>query len=461
LGNHILILDDPGGSDLTPLSTLFEEIGGAESKVEILTHRKALYAALAKYPDTHLVIIEDTLEGNPRGGLETVVDLRKDHPELPLIVAVERSNPEHGRELIEAGATDFLFRGDNFKPLIAAQMTKINHIIELVERNRRLEERFAYLQALEKSRYRMIGDSPQIRAVMEKIHRVAKIPRPVLITGERGTGKELVAHAVHHEGAGPDRPMIVVNCAAFSDELLESELFGHETGAFTGAVKRARGKFELAHQGTLFLDEIGNMSLSFQKKIMRVVEYGSFRRVGGNQEVSVDTRIIAATNADLKAMMEQGDFLRDLYDRLTFEVIELPPLRDREGDVETLSRFFLHKFMEEIPEMRGKRFAASAYQALRRYPFPGNIRELKNVVERAVYRNQGTEITAEDLGLELEPQQFIEGNTFKEKTEAYECYLIREALAAAGGNQAEAARRLGLSYHQLRYFLKKYGDLIS
>ena len=458
MGNHIIILDDPGGSDLTPLSILFEEMEGLDCTVELVTHRRDLYTALARLPDVRLVIIEDTLEGNPRGGLETVVALRKEHPDLPLIVAVERTNPEHGRELIEAGATDFLFRGDNFKPLIASQMTKINQIIELVERNRELEEHFAYLQAVESSRYRMIGDSPQIRAVMDKIHRVARIPRPVLITGERGTGKELVAHAIHSEGAGPDKPLIVVNCAAFSDELLESELFGHETGAFTGAVKRVRGKFELADRGTLFLDEIGNMSLSFQKKIMRVVEYGTFRRVGGHQEIRVTARILAATNADLKAMMEAGDFLRDLYDRLTFEVIDLPPLRDREGDIEVLSRFFLHKFMEEIPEFRGKRFTEQAYAAMHRYRFPGNIRELKNVVERAVYRNTGTEITADDLGLELRPEEHIEGNNFKEKTEAYELYLIREALSKAEGNQAEAARLLGLSYHQLRYFLKKYGD---
>ncbi|MDJ0839619.1 MAG: sigma-54 dependent transcriptional regulator [Acidobacteriota bacterium] len=461
LSNHIIILDDPGGSDLTPLSTLMSDLAGDDCEVTLVTHKKDLKDALAGDNDIRLVIIEDLLEGNPRGGLETVVELRRTYKDLPLVVAVEQTNPTHGSELIEAGATDFLFRGDNFRPLIRTQMDKINRIVAMMERNRELEERFRYLSDMERSRYRMIGNSPQIMAVQEKIRRVSRIPRPVLITGERGTGKELVAHAIHDESGDNSRPLIVVNCAAFSDSLLESELFGYEPGAFTGASKRNPGKFELADKGTLFLDEIGNMSLDFQQKIMRVVEYGTFRRVGGNQELRVNTRIVAATNADLKKSMEDGKFMRDLYDRLTFEEINMPPLRDRQGDVEILARFFLHRFMEEIPEFKGKHFTKSAYEALKRYRFPGNVRELKNIVERAVYRGATNDITPEDLGLQFRPEEFIQGETFKEKTEAYECHLIREALTEEGGNQAGAARYLGLSYHQLRYFMKKYADRLE
>ena len=461
MSNHIIILDDPGGSDLTPLSTLMSDLGGDDVEVTVVTHKSDLLKALAKSADIRLVIIEDTLEGNPRGGLEMVVELRKRFKDLPLVVAVENTNHAHGTELIEAGATDFLFRADNFRPLIRTQMDKINRIVAMMERNRHLEDRFHYLSDMERSRYRMIGNSVQIQAVQEKIRRVGRIPRPVLITGERGTGKELVAHAIHDESGDKGRPLIVVNCAAFSDNLLESELFGHEAGSFTGAGKRNPGKFELADKGTLFLDEIGNMSLDFQQKIMRVVEYGTFRRVGGTQEIRVNTRIIAATNADLKKKMEDSEFLRDLYDRLTFEEITMPPLRDREGDVEILGRFFLHRFMEEIPEYKGKHFTKTAYEVLGKYQFPGNIRELKNIVERAVYRGVTNEITQDDLGLQFRPDEFIQGENFKEKTEAYECHLIREALSCSDSNQAAAARHLGLSYHQFRYFLKKYADRLE
>lgn len=254
--------------------------------------------------------------------------------------------------------------------------------------------------------------------------------------------------------------MIAINCAAFSDELLESELFGHERGAFTGADNRQIGKFELAHGSTLFLDEIGNMSLKFQQKIMRVVEYGSFRRIGGREEIKVDIRIIGATNADLPAMIKKGVFLPDLYDRLTFEVLEVPPLRSRVGDIEILARFFLHRFMDEVPSFRGKRISDSAIEQLKRYPFPGNIRELKNIIERAVCRDTTNLITPEDLGFSQSPVQMVSGNTFKEKSENFEIHLLKDALARANGNQAEAARFLGLTYHQLRHYLKKYGDRV-
>lgn len=241
------------------------------------------------------------------------------------------------------------------------------------------------------------------------------------------------------------------------DNLLETELFGHERGAFTGAVEKAKGKFEQADGGTLFLDEIGNMSLTFQQKILRVLEYGTFTRVGGSKEHEVSTRVLAATNADLEEMMQRGEFLRDLYDRLAFEILALPPLRERGKDIEILASHFLDRFIREIPSFRVKRLSPNALEALRAYSFPGNVRELKNLIERAAFRDTTDELTADDLGLTAVGDGSPECASFRSKIEAYERHLISRALADSRGNQAEAARCLELEYHQLRYFLKKYG----
>ncbi|MFC1853953.1 sigma 54-interacting transcriptional regulator, partial [candidate division CSSED10-310 bacterium] len=237
---------------------------------------------------------------------------------------------------------------------------------------------------------------------------------------------------------------------------LESELFGHEKGAFTGAGQRLSGKFELASGGTLFLDEVGTMSLSFQQKILRVVEYGTFTRVGGLREIQVQARIIAATNVDLEEKMAAGTFLRDLYDRLSFEVIFIPPLRERESDIGLLARYFLDLFIREIPTLRGKVLSEQAITALEQYHFPGNIRELKNIIERAAYRSEGQQIEVEDLGQSLQHSQFITGDTFHEKVDSFKKNQVLEAYRKARGNQAEAARNLGLAYHQYRYFYHKY-----
>ncbi len=461
MGHRILILDDPH-SDLRLLADAFREAAGRTSTIEVVTDSKALFDKIDGGTPYHLIVIEDRLEGDSRGGIRMLRLLRKQDRDLPIVLVIEEGNEKEANEVVEAGATDFLYRGKDLVRLVRIQLKKINRLIDLVRRNRELQRQFQYLEGLERSRFQMVGDSPQFREIFQTIRRVAAIPRPVLITGERGTGKELVARAIHNlAAAGSAKPMVVVNCAAFTDNLLESELFGHEAGAFSGAANRYGGKFEQADGGTLFLDEIGNMSLNFQQKIMRVVEYGTFHRVGGRSEIKVDTRVIAATNADLKRMMEEGRFLRDLYDRLSFEVIHVPPLRLRKGDIELLANFFLRQFMEEIPDFQGKRFSEEAFAMLRRYKFPGNVRELKNIVERAVYRDTTNQITPEDLGLKVDPAEWVGGDTFKEKVEAFELHLIQNALGSAGGNQAEAARRLGLSYHQFRHYAKKYADRIE
>jgi DNA-binding NtrC family response regulator len=214
------------------------------------------------------------------------------------------------------------------------------------------------------------------------------------------------------------------------------------------------GKFEQASGGTLFLDEISHMPLAFQQKILRVVEYGSFTRVGGMQEIAVDVRVLAATNVDLAQAINTGAFLADLYDRLAFEVVRVPPLRERRGDVPILARHFLQEFLREVPALGEKGFAADAMALLQRYPFPGNLRELKTIIERAAYRDTTHEINVEDLALPREPANPAEG-TFEERVALYERQLVEEALASAGGNQAEAARRLGLAYHRFRYYRQK------
>ncbi|MBN2162603.1 MAG: sigma-54-dependent Fis family transcriptional regulator [Pontiellaceae bacterium] len=382
--------------------------------------------------------------------------IRKTSRDIPLIVTAIKGDVEIASEAIEAGATDFMVRSGRLADRVHTLMEKLSPQLTLIDRNRMLQEQNALLREAAVHRFQIVGESPQIQAVLSQIERVAGIPRPVLITGERGTGKELVARAIHLAGGNPGRPLTSVNCAAFSDHLLESELFGHEKGSFTGADSRVSGKFEQAQGGTLFLDEIGNMSLSFQQKILRVVEYGTFTRVGGSEEISVNTRIIAATNTDLKQRMQDGLFLRDLYDRLSFEIIEVPAIRNRDGDIPILARHFLHQFMQEIPSLQGKRLSSAAIRMLEKYAFPGNIRELKNLIERAAYRDTTNEITPEDIGLLPREPVMIDGGNFVEKVESYKRQLLLEALDEATGNQAKAARILGLSYHQYRYFLKKH-----
>lgn len=302
----------------------------------------------------------------------------------------------------------------------------------------------------------ILGRSPQMRELIAQIKRVASIPRPLLIIGERGTGKELVARAIHFASGRPAGRMVTVNCAALGDTLLESELFGHERGSFTGAQRARAGRFEQASGGTLFLDEIGNMPISFQQKILRVVEYGTYTPVGGEKERKTSARIVAATNADLKDKIAQREFLGDLYDRLAFEVITVPPLRDRPEDIEVLAIRFLQQFAEEIPAFRGKRLAESALEQLRAYPFPGNVRELKNKIERAAYRDTTNEITPEDIGLLSDASILPTGGGFRQQVDRFSRNLLEAALKSSGGNRAEAARRLSLSYDQFRHHYRKH-----
>jgi psp operon transcriptional activator len=316
-----------------------------------------------------------------------------------------------------------------------------------------------------------LGQSETFLDFQERLSRVAPVNRPVIILGERGTGKELAAARLHFLSQRWQAPFVTLNCSALASSLLESELFGYEKGAFTGAMQRRTGRFEAADGGTLFLDEIGNIPLEVQEKILRVVEYNAFERVGSAAVVEVDVRIVAATNADLKRKVAGGRFKPDLLDRLSFEVLFLPPLRERSGDVLLLARHFAGRIAIELGWEEIPRFGRSAVRALESHDWPGNVRELKNVVERAVYRAGGRVITQIDFDPFASPFEEAAEKGLQEKKDApppppvgpledavweLKVRMLEEALVRARFNQKDAASLLGLTYHQFRGLYRKY-----
>jgi len=314
----------------------------------------------------------------------------------------------------------------------------------------------------------ILGESIATQNMLAHVSALAPVQRPVLILGERGTGKELIANRLTFLSPRWNRPFLTINCGALSESVLDSELFGHEAGAFTGAVRRRASRFELADGGTLFLDEIGNASAAVQEKLLRLIEYGTFERVGGNDTVRVDVRIIAGTNADLRS----SGFRADLLDRLAFDVILAPPLRERAGDVMVLARHFAARMTAELGRDVFPGFSDAAAATLNAYHWPGNVRELRNVVERSVYRMEDPaqrldEIILNPFGefsapapppaIALSPPEPSGG--FREQVEQYERSLLQTALQEARFSQKQAAAALGLTYHQFRGLLKKHGLL--
>ena len=328
-----------------------------------------------------------------------------------------------------------------------------------------------------------LGQSEAFLAFQERLSRVARVNRPVLLIGERGTGKELAAARLHYLSERWQGPFVTLHCAALSPGLIEAELFGHEAGAFTGATRQRLGRFESAHNGTLFLDEIGNIPLETQEKILRVVEYGSFERVGSSQPIGSDVRIIGATNADLRALAARGQFRADLLDRLSFEVLFLPPLRERPEDIVLLTDHFAARMAFELGREDVPQFSDAARAVLDNYPWPGNVRELKNVVERAVYRADTMLIRETDIVLdpfqpspqasgeqEEEPAVFPRAvptdesashTSFTQAVQEFECRLLTNGLRATRYNQKRTAERLGLSYHQFRGLYRKYAQRLQ
>ena len=317
-----------------------------------------------------------------------------------------------------------------------------------------------------------IGQSEAFLDFKQHVSRVATVDRPVLIVGERGTGKELVAARLHYLSKRWEARLITLNCAALSPSVMESELFGHEEGAFTGATQRRRGRFESADGGTLFLDEVGLIPMIVQEKILRVVEYGSFERVGGSDPISVNTRIIGATNADLPAKVREGKFKDDLLDRLAFEVLHVPPLRERHGDIALLANYFALRMAVELGLQKAPEFGQRALDSLENYNWPGNVRELKNVIERAVYRSEGKKITR----IEFNPFKAVSDSLAASSPEAtstrtatpalpcdypsalkdFEISMLIQALRQAKFHQGRAAKLLGLNYNRFRALYRKH-----
>ncbi len=323
-----------------------------------------------------------------------------------------------------------------------------------------------------------LGQSEPFLEFQEQLSRVAPVNRPVLLIGERGTGKELAAARLHYLSNRWQAPMVALNCAALSPSLIESELFGYEKGAFTGALQRRIGRFESADRGTLFLDEIGNIPMEVQEKILRVVEYNAFERVGSSESVEVDVRIIAATNADLNDLARKNRFKQDLLDRLSFEVLFLPPLRERKEDIFLLASHFAGRMALELGWDEIPAFSEEAVSALENHSWPGNIRELKNVVERAVYRSDAAAIAEIDFHPFHSPYEFTESGDvekppvaerddgtdlgvwlqgpMKEAVWQLKVTMLQNALQKAKYNQKKAARILGLTYHQFRGLYRQY-----
>jgi psp operon transcriptional activator PspF len=467
--------------DQAPVRRLLRELVEARGRsfVGFDDGAQAIDFLAQRAAEVELLILDLDLGAGKASGIEVCRAVHAAHPELPIIMLTGSASIDAAVEAMRAGAADFVTKDPYLEDKLALSVDKVERLLTNLRKVRRLEGENRALRSanqrlseLAGRRWEIIGRSPRLVEVMAKVERVAPVPRPVLIVGERGTGKELVARAIHQLSRRATEPYVTVNCAAVAESLLESELFGHEEGAFTGATRQKQGKFELADGGALFLDEIGNMSLEFQAKILRILEYQRFERVAGAESIQVDVRVIAATNADLDAAMDSGGFRRDLYDRLAFEVIRLPPLREREGDIPLLAEHFLERFREEVSGLRVSSIAPAALARLCSYDFPGNVRELKNVVERAIYSARGDVVEAADIDAALpgggaagrrpaeasapwdDPEQSLAS-----RVEAFERHLCRDALERARYNQREAAELLGLTYDQFRQRKKKYGLL--
>jgi two-component system NtrC family response regulator/two-component system response regulator HydG len=387
-------------------------------------------------------------------GMTFLKKAREQGSDAMFVMMTAFGNVETAVEAMRAGAENFLL-----KPLDAGA---VQVVLEKALDKWRLLRESANLRERVRDRYKfhnIVGDSPELQAVFDMVKRAASTKATVLILGESGTGKELVAQALHEESPRKDKPFVKVSCAALSETLLESELFGHERGSFTGAIGRKEGRFELADGGTLFLDEIGDISPAIQVKLLRVLQQREFERVGGTSTIKVDVRLVAATNRDIAAAVKAGHFREDLYYRLNVVAVTMPPLRRRKGDVPALVSYFLEKYGQLYgKDVRG--LAPGTLNALLAHDWPGNVRELENVVERAVVLATGRELTADDLPPTLRGPRprardagaLIPGATLAE----IEREAILRTLEIVDGSTSRAAEILGISVRKVQYRLKEY-----
>ena len=386
---------------------------------------------------------------NPEEGLAILSDLLAINRLVKVVIVSGQGEKENALRAIGNGAYDFLS-----KPV---EMEEVKFLLKRCFHVAQLEQEYAAMQQLMggDSFEGMQGSSAQMRPIFETIRKVATSDAPVLILGESGTGKEMVARAIHQRSHNKNGPFIAINCSAIPETLLESELFGHEKGAFTGAHMQRKGRIESASGGTLFLDEIGEIPLPLQVKLLRFLQEQTIERVGGRQEIHINTRVVAATNADLKKSMLAGTFREDLFYRLAVVQMVLPPLRDRDSDVRLLAQFFLNRFATQVNKPNLV-FDQDAIRALNKHLWPGNVRELENCIRRAVIMAEGKRVTAKDLELDssgLGPNVV----TLKDAREAVERQMVQQALKKHGGKIAPAAVELGLSRPTLYELMEKLG----
>jgi len=395
-------------------------------------------------------------------GLELLAKIRDRDPEIQVIIITALTDAQPAVEAMKAGAYDYLL-----KPF---ELEELRLVIQKALETHQLKREVAQLKKRQKSQFpdsELFGNSPQIQEVQKLIQIVAQTPKTsVLIQGESGTGKELVANAVHKAGARASKPLIKLNCAAIPGNLIESELFGHEKGAFTDAKAMKKGLFELAHEGTIFLDEISSMELALQPKLLTVLEACRFRRIGGTSDITINVRIIAATNQNLEECVKRGEFREDLFYRLNVMVINIPPLREHPEDIIPLAKIFIEANNKEFNKNL-ESISPAAEELLQQYPWPGNVRELKNVIERAVILCNGNSLTPEllhidqvnsihKLSLEQRPY-YIATSTESETLEEIEKRHILRTLEKYNNNKSKTARVLKVSRSTLREKLKAYG----
>jgi len=391
-----------------------------------------------------LVLLDHRMPGQT--GDEVLKSLKALNPMVRAIMITAYGSVNTAVSVMKLGADEFLE-----KPV---DLTRLLEKIKQIEQQVAVEEDVAAVEhSLEAAALplKIVARSPLMMRVLSLAQRVAQSSWSVLIEGETGTGKELLAHLIHLISARRDNVFIEVNCAAIPETLFESELFGHEKGAFTGAVSRRRGHFELAHEGTLFLDEISEMPLSMQPKLLRALQEKRFSRVGGEKQIEVDVRLIAATNRDLKKLVEEGRFREDLYYRIKVLELEIPPLRQRREDIPDFVSFFLERYAPQSVH-----FSSAALDALIKYPYPGNVRELEHIIQRAITLARGSIIDVSELPGEIRHFQASTNGTLAENLEALEKEMLLSALEKSGWVQTRAAHLLGISERVLRYKIKKY-----
>jgi DNA-binding NtrC family response regulator len=404
-----------------------------------------------------LVLTDVKLPG--MDGLEFLQAVKRTNAAIPVVVMTAYGTVETAVEAMKAGASDYVL-----KPFSLEEMKLI--LRKELEVNRLREENISLREALGQ-RYEfknIVARSPKMQEVLATVERVAPTNSTVLLGGESGVGKDMIARAIHEHSRRAAGPFIKINCTAIPENLLESELFGYEKGAFTGAVSAKPGKFELADKGTIFLDEIGDVPATIQVKLLRVLQDREFERLGGTKTLKVDVRVVAATNQDLRAALEQGTFREDLYYRLNVVPINIPPLRERKEDIPYLIDYFITRFAQ----ISGKVITGitpAAQRILMNFPWPGNVRELENIIERAVALSTGAVLDVADIRLDLSPGTPAGGPALGAAPfppagmtlEQFEDEIIKEALRRADGNKSQAARLLGLSRNALRYRLSKMG----